>query len=105
MKLVQVNRRRPSFLDTSLRLDGIIELVTLSKDSMYFSEIRMASRIKFKKSFLKYLRFCVEKNFIEKTIVSYKDLPDRYRGRKPSGPNYIFYTITDSGRTFLELIT
>jgi len=98
-------RRRPSFLDSSLRLNGIIELVTLAKNSMYFSELRLTSRIKFKKSFLKYLRFCVEKNFIEKTIVSYKDLPDRYRGRKPSATNYTFYKITKSGRLFLEIIT
>jgi len=96
--------RRPSFLDTSLRLDGIIEIVTLSTQSMYFSEFRLASKIKFKKSFLKYLRYCVEKNFVNKSQIHYKDLPDRYRGRKLAAKFYTFYLITAKGQKFLELV-
>lgn len=101
--LVVVPKRRLSFLDTSLRLDGITEIVTLCKGSKYFTELRMASQIKFKKSFLKYVRYCVDQGFISKFEVSYKNLPDRYIGLKLSASHYTFYQTTSRGKQFLEL--
>ncbi|MCH8833296.1 MAG: hypothetical protein IIA81_03285 [Thaumarchaeota archaeon] len=52
-----------------------------------FSNLYSKSKIRMKKSFLNYLRLCVDYNFVKK---------------EPVGPNVI-YSITDKGRTMLNL--
>jgi len=99
-------KRRPSFLDSSLRLDGITELLTLlSRESKYFSQLRMESRIKFKKSFLKYLRYCVKQEFLTTSKVPIKQISERYRGIAYVNGYYTFHHITEKGRLFLEMVS
>jgi DNA-binding HxlR family transcriptional regulator len=62
-------------------------LYQLKGNSMTFSELYSKSKIRMKKSFLNYLHLCVDYRFIEKKAV---------------GPNMI-YSITDKGRTMLNL--
>ncbi len=62
-------------------------LYQLRGNPMTFSDLYSKSKIRMKKSFLNYLRLCVNYNFIKK---------------EPVGPNVI-YTITDKGRTMLNL--
>ena len=62
-------------------------LYQLKGNSMTFSELYSKSKIRMKKSFLNYLHLCVDYKFIEK---------------EPVGPNMI-YSITDKGRTMLNL--
>lgn len=62
-------------------------LYQLRGNSMTFSELYSKSKIRMKKSFLNYLRLCLEYNFVEK---------------KAAGANMI-YSITDKGRTMLDL--
>ena len=62
-------------------------LYQLRGNSMTFSELYSKSKIRMKKSFLNYLHLCVDYNFIEKEAV---------------GSNVI-YSITDKGRTMLNL--
>ena len=54
---------------------------------MTFSDLYSKSKIRMKKSFLNYLHLCVDYNFVKKEAV---------------GSNVI-YSITDKGRTMLEL--
>ena len=54
---------------------------------MTFSNLYSRSKIRMKRSFLNYLRLCVDYNFVKKEIV---------------GPNTI-YSITDKGRVMLNL--
>lgn len=54
---------------------------------MTFSDLYMKSRIRMKKSFLNYLHLCLKYKFVKKEIV---------------GANAV-YSITDKGRTMLEL--
>jgi predicted transcriptional regulator len=54
---------------------------------MTFSDLYLKSKIRMKKSFLNYLHLCVDYNFVKKEAV---------------GANMI-YTITDKGRTMLNL--
>lgn len=54
---------------------------------MTFSDLYSKSKIRMKRSFLNYLHFCVNYEFIEK---------------KPVGPNMI-YSITEKGRIMLNL--
>lgn len=62
-------------------------LYQLRGNSMTFSDLYSKSKIRMKKSFLNYLHLCVDYNFIKKEAV---------------GPNVI-YSITDKGRTMLDL--
>ena len=62
-------------------------LYQLKGNSMTFSELYSKSKIRMKKSFLNYLHLCLDYRFIEKEAV---------------GPNMI-YSITDKGRTMLNL--
>ncbi len=62
-------------------------LYQLRGNPMTFSDLYSKSKIRMKKSFLNYLRLCVDYNFIKK---------------EPVGPNVI-YSITDKGRTMLNL--
>ena len=62
-------------------------LYQLRGNPMTFSNLYSKSKIRMKKSFLNYLHLCVDYKFIEK---------------EPVGPNVI-YTITDKGRTMLNL--
>ncbi len=62
-------------------------LYQLRGNPLTFSNLYSKSKIRMKKSFLNYLRLCVDYNFIKK---------------EPVGPNVI-YSITDKGRTMLNL--
>ena len=62
-------------------------LYQLRGNPLTFSDLYSKSKIRMKKSFLNYLRLCVDYNFIKK---------------EPVGPNVI-YSITDKGRTMLNL--
>ncbi len=62
-------------------------LYQLRGNSMTFSELYTKSNIRMKRSFLNYLHLCIEYNFIVK---------------ESSGINMI-YSITDRGRTMLDL--
>jgi len=62
-------------------------LYQLRGNPMTFSDLYSKSKIRMKKSFLNYLHLCVEYNFVKKD---------------PVGPNMI-YSITDKGRTMLNL--
>lgn len=62
-------------------------LYQLRGNPMTFSELYSKSKIRMKKSFLNYLHLCVEYNFVKK---------------EPAGANMI-YSITDKGRTMLNL--
>ena len=62
-------------------------LYQLRGNPLTFTNLYSKSKIRMKKSFLNYLRLCVDYNFIKK---------------EPVGPNVI-YSITDKGRTMLNL--
>ena len=62
-------------------------LYQLRGNPLTFTNLYSKSKIRMKKSFLNYLRLCVNYNFIKKEAV---------------GPNVI-YSITDKGRTMLNL--
>jgi predicted transcriptional regulator len=62
-------------------------LYQLKCNSMTFSDLYIKSNIRMKRSFLNYLHLCVKQSFITKMAV---------------GSNMI-YSITDKGRTMLDL--
>ncbi|HSA76364.1 MULTISPECIES: hypothetical protein [unclassified Nitrosarchaeum] len=62
-------------------------LYQLRGNPMTFSDLYSKSKIRMKKSFLNYLHLCIDYNFVQKEAV---------------GANMI-YSITDKGRTMLNL--
>ena len=62
-------------------------LYQIKGNPMTFSDLYSKSKIRMKKSFLNYLHLCVDYNFVQKEAV---------------GSNMI-YSITDKGRTMLNL--
>jgi len=62
-------------------------LYQLRGNPMTFSDLYSKSKIRMKRSFLNYLHLCIDYNFVQKEAV---------------GPNMI-YSITDKGRTMLNL--
>jgi len=105
MSQLLITPRRTSFLYNSLKLDGITELLQIvNKEPRYFSQLFSTCRIKYKKSFLKYLKYCVDQEFMTKTKVSKSGAHERYHARMAIGRFYIYYHISDKGRTFLEMV-
>ena len=62
-------------------------LYQIRNNSMTFSDLYAKSKIRMKKSFLNYLRLCLDYDFITK---------------KPSGANML-YSITENGTSMLDL--
>lgn len=62
-------------------------LYQLRKNTMTFSELYSKSKIRMKKSFLNYLHFCIDYNFVIKNNIKSNSI----------------YSITDKGITMLEL--
>lgn len=94
----QVSREK-SFLSSSLRLDGITAILEcLINGELTFTQLFINSNIKFKTSFLKYAHYCKDKQFITSKPGISKDA-NRGQGRA-----VVWYSITDKGRAFLEMI-
>jgi len=99
-------RRAGSFLDTSLRINGITHLIELiSLGPLTTSKFFNANQIRYKSSFLKYCRYCVDNGFMTKYYVKlytttpvstelYEQHPKKY---------HVMYRITDLGRHWLEI--
>lgn len=62
-------------------------LYQLSGNPMTFSDLYLSSKIRMKRSFLNYLHLCIDYNFVSKVS---------------SGP-CVYYSITERGRTMLNL--
>lgn len=62
-------------------------LYQIRQNPMTFSDLYSKSKIRMKKSFLNYLHLCEDYNFIQKKAVGSK----------------VIYSITDKGRTMLDL--
>jgi len=96
--------RQASFLDYSLRLEGIREILNVLKDgTLYYTQILKKSRIKHKASFRKYLDYCESKGFILSFKKDKQILCGRFRGEHRN-MNLRFYEITPKGKAFLEAV-
>ena len=77
------------------KLTGIVDLLECCKYPMRSSNLRLASKIKFKKSFFIYLNFCVNKSLIINT---------KKKGKKITRTRESWFVISEKGRIFLEMI-
>jgi len=102
----KVTLRRPSFLDTALKIDGVLDVLECVKmEPINYTRLIKTSKISHKQSFLKYLRYTLENKFVEKYGMSVKKLDGRWKSTLNPRGYYRFYKITDLGRTWMEMTT
>ena len=98
-----IKHRKMSFLSASLALSGITEILEiLTKKPVHTNKIFSESRTSFKNSFLKYLKFCKDKEFVycvEQGLI----IPNG-RGFTKKPKLLMVYHITGKGTQFLELV-
>lgn len=99
---LKIKQRKPSYLDSSPRTEGILDILhVLSDQPLYFTQILKKSRTKYKPSFLKYLHYCETKGFIESYKKSSQLKLGRFRGEQRNA-TLSYYQITKKGRTLLK---
>lgn len=93
--------RQRSFLDSSLKMDGILEILSIiQKKPMWFSEMCRASRIKFRNANVKYLKYCKDKGLVCGVDTLLK-IPNG-RGYSKKEKSFVVYSITIKGSMILE---
>lgn len=93
---VPIRVRRPSFLDSSLKIDGIIDILNCTLEPIRFENLRLKSQIKYKKSFINYKNFCISHDFVRNTRVNIN---------REFGAVESWFVITEKGREFLEMVS
>ena len=97
--------RGKSFLDASLKIDGIIDVLRLTaKKPIRFTVLRDKSRIKMQLSFLKYLNYCMDQEFMTKKESNKTVRLFGYEHHYNKRVYHTHYSITAKGRKFLELV-
>jgi len=96
-------RRQSSFLDTSARIEGIIEILKiLEKKPMYYRQIFRVTRIRLSTSVLRYLNYCKEKGFVT-GVEQLMKIPNG-RGFSTKAKYFTIYSVSEKGKLFLELV-
>jgi len=90
--------RNYSFARQGLGLNGVQDILSCVGEGRRFSQIYKISKIHFKKSFIKYLKFCVDKKLVRHWTVY------GTKGKNIYKPLESWYVITDKGRLFLEML-
>ena len=95
--------RGPSFLDSGIKLNGITIILESAKKPVHHTELQEASNIKFKQSFQRYLRWCLDKKFLSVMSFSTRYGKHKYGDRKVNG-YYRVYQLTKRGAYLLGLL-
>jgi len=87
--------RKKSILFDSPSIAGILDLLSHTEEPIRYHNLFYKSRIFFKKSFGKYLDFCVKSNLI---------VNEKVFGRQTGKPIESWFVITVKGRMFQEML-
>jgi len=96
--------------DGGLSLTTITKMLENVKTPKTFCDLNKISTPVYKKSFLKYLNYCTDRELILKRMLSYRDYQEtishskHYKNSKSVEPYRPLYTLSDKGRDFLEMI-
>ena len=77
------------------KISGILDILSHTQEPIRFEKLRWRSRIKYKKSYIKYLKFCVDK----KLIIHWKESV-----KHKAGCNESWFLIADEGRCLVRLL-
>jgi len=93
--------RRTSFLYTGIKIEGILEILTIIENKpTWFSQVCRESKIRFRPAVLKYLNYCKEKGLIHGNNKMMKLANGR--GFDTKAKYYMVYSITIKGSMVLE---
>jgi len=95
MTLLFLKRVRTTIL-TGPKISGILDILLYTQEPIRFEKLRLKSRIKYKKSYIQYLKFCVDK----KLVLNWKE-PSKHK----SGCRQSWFLITDEGRYLVRLLS
>ena len=103
MEQVAIVRRKPSFLYSSLKIAGIEDILSIvAKEPRSKPELIRLSKILMKNSILKYIEYCEKKGLISSHVVSQNTSNSNKTRTKKTWKNES-YSITDKGKSFLEM--
>lgn len=94
MSEIIVKRRKPSIL-VAPTVSGIVNLLECATHPRRFSQLNQECDIVFKKSFIFYLKYCVDKSLI---------INDIKYSTKRSKLGKSWFVTSERGRIFLELV-
>ena len=105
MMVETITRRKTSFLDSSLKIAGIIDILSqLKSEAMYNNQLFRNCDIKYKPSFGKYLNYCAANGFVCSYQVPIRgNHVSKFEKQIRMCKYYKYYKLTDKGRTFLEM--
>lgn len=95
LQQLQGKTRKISILRTGYVIEGILDILELTESPVRYSGIHKKSKIHFKSAFIKYLKYCVKHGYVA-NVKKY--------GRKVHRPIESWFTITEKGRAFQELV-
>jgi len=78
------------------KISGILDILSHTQEPVRFEKLRWKSRIKYKKSYIQYLKFCVDK----KLVLNWIEPPKHKAGCRES-----WFLITDEGRYLVRLLS
>ena len=87
--------RKYSITRSGLGLNGVNDILSCTEESRRYSGVMRKSQIRNKATFIKYLKFCVDK----KLIRNWKK-PSKHK----AGCRETWFVITNKGRLFLEML-
>jgi len=94
MELLSLKRVRTILIGP--KISGILDILSHTQEPIRFEKLRLKSRIKYKKSYIRHLKFCVDK----KLVVHWKETV-----KHKAGCNESWFLITDEGRYLVSLLS
>ena len=96
LQQLQGKTRKISILRIGYSMNGIFDILQNTMEPVRYSNFHKKSQIHFKKVFIKYVNFCLEKKLIYNKKVY---------GTRIHRPIQSWFVITEKGRTFLEMLS
>lgn len=87
--------RKKSILRENYSISGIQDILNCTFEPRRYKTLQLKSKIYFKKTFLRYLKYCIQKELV---------INNKVYGEKIHRPIQSWFIISEKGRKFLEMI-
>ena len=104
MSTIQTPKRKQSSLKSSMKLDGLIDIMHIvSQRPQYQAEILRQSKICMKKVGIQYVKFCEDNGFFSSYLVPRKGHGSKLEKNQSINRYYKHFRLTDKGHQFLDM--
>lgn len=94
-KQVFKRTRKKSILRENYSISGILDVLDCVEEPRRYTTLRLKSKIYHKATFLRYLKYCVDKKLV---------INEKIYGKKIHRPIESWFIITEKGRLFQEML-